>query len=90
MALPNARRANGQSGTLTRSVLFFFTVDVLNFIMLVLNRFQDQSQLSLHYSYLDDNEFPAPWPTSLVIQVCTEHRVNCIVTDLSFLQYDVI
>jgi linoleate 10R-lipoxygenase len=48
MTLPNARRANGQSGTLTR--------------------FQDQSQLSLHYSYLDDNEFPAPWPTSLVIQ----------------------
>ena len=33
MALPKVRRANGQSGTLTRSVFFFFffTVDVLNF-----------------------------------------------------------
>jgi len=33
-----------------------------------LTRFQDDSQPSLRYSYLDANQFAAPWPTSLVVK----------------------
>jgi hypothetical protein len=33
-----------------------------------LTRFRDDSQPILSYSYLDQNQFAAPWPTSLVVQ----------------------
>jgi hypothetical protein len=36
-----------------------------------LTRFRDDSQAILCYSYLDQNQFATPWPTSLVVQYDT-------------------